>query len=310
MGASTFLNPFAKDIIILFMGGFLLSRAITKHGIDKAIAGKVLRPFTRSPLLLIYGLLGISAFFSMWMSNTATAAMMIAITGPLLKKLPEGDRFHKAIVLAVPFGANIGGIGTPIGTPPNAIAYGALNAAGYEVTFLKWMLVVVPLEILILAVVGLILYVFFKPAPNYTIGELEPPGTIPVRGKVTLIILGVTVVLWRTGGQHGIRPGAVALLAAAALTALRVLDCRDVDSIDWNILILIWGGLALAVAMKQSELMAYIGRTDWVTPLGGTWGVAIVIVLISLTISTFMSNTATAALLVPMTLALPLPGKE
>ena len=127
--AKVFLAAFGSNIIILFMGGFLLSRALTKHQIDRAIAAKVLRPFTKSPLLMIYGVLAISAFFSMWMSNTATAAMMIAIIRPILAQLPADDKYHRGVVLAVPFGANIGGVGTPIGTPPNAVAFAAINAA-------------------------------------------------------------------------------------------------------------------------------------------------------------------------------------
>jgi sodium-dependent dicarboxylate transporter 2/3/5 len=310
MSARMFLQPFSQDIIILFMGGFLLSGAVTKHGLDQAIASRVLRPFTRSPLLLLYGVLGITAFFSMWMSNTATAAMMIAISAPLTRMLPDDDRFIYAILLAVPFGANIGGIGTPIGTPPNAIAFGALNTAGYHITFLKWILVVVPLEILILATVGLLLYLFFKPGADLKLGELEVAGTLSFRGKATLIILGVTVLLWLTSGQHGMQSAPVALLAAAALTALRVLDQHDVDSIEWDILILMWGGLSLGVALEQSGLMGYISQADLADLPGGTWTVAVVITLVAVGLSTFMSNTATAAILVPMTLVVSLPGKE
>ena len=155
--ATTFITPFASDIIILFMGGFLLSAAITKHGVDQVIAGKILHPFTRSPLWLIFGVLGLTAFMSMWMSNTATAAMMITVVGVVVAAMPEEQvRFRRAIFLAVPFGANIGGVGTPIGTPPNAIAFGALNAAGYEMSFLKWMVVMLPIAIVMLGVGGVI----------------------------------------------------------------------------------------------------------------------------------------------------------
>jgi sodium-dependent dicarboxylate transporter 2/3/5 len=310
MSAGTFLRPFSQDIIMLFMGGFLLSTAITKHGIDQAIASIVLRPFTRSPLRLLYGVIGMTAFFSMWMSNTATAAMMIAIIGSLARLVPAADRFRAALVLAVAFGANIGGIGTPIGTPPNAIAFGALHAAGYPITFLTWMLVVVPLEIIMLAVVGGLLYVFFKPGAGLMLGTPGPGGAVSTRGKVTLIILGSTVLLWLTSGQHGMQPGPIALLAAAALAALGILDHHDVDTIDWNILILMWGGLSLGVAMEQSGLTGYMRQTNLTALPGGTWAIAVVIVLFAVGLSTLMSNTATAALLVPMTLAVSLPGQE
>ncbi|MEL7087941.1 MAG: SLC13 family permease, partial [Planctomycetota bacterium] len=114
---NAFLAPFASGIIILFMGGFLLSAAVTKHGLDKKIAAKLLRPFAKNPITLVFAIMLITAFFSMWMSNTATAVMMIAIITPLVKAMPEDDAFHKAVILAVPFGANIGGIGVPMGVP-------------------------------------------------------------------------------------------------------------------------------------------------------------------------------------------------
>jgi sodium-dependent dicarboxylate transporter 2/3/5 len=300
-----------RDIILLFLGGFLLSAAVIKHGIDSAIARKVLRPFTRSPLCLLYGVLGMSAFFSMWMSNTATATMMIAIVNPFVRMLPEEERFRYALILAVPFGANIGGIGTPIGTPPNAIAYGALNTAGYHITFLKWMLVAVPLELLLLAGVGLLLYLFCTPRPGLQIGMI-PIADKPIsgQGKATLLILGGTVVLWLTSDQHGLQPGAVALLTAATLTALRVLDRHDVSAIDWDIIILMWGGLSLGITMQESGLMRYIGQANLASLPGGTWTVPLVITFVAVGMSTVMSHTATAALVVPMAMALSLPGKE
>ena len=310
IAAGTFLNPFASDVIILFMGGFLLSAAMTKHGVDKAIASIVLRPFTRSPLLLIYGLLGMSAFSSMWMSNTAAAAMMIAIASPLVGIVPHGDRFLRAIFLAVAFGTNIGGIGTPIGTPPNAIAFGTLNAAGHKVTFLKWMLVAVPLEILLLGITGLLLYAFFRPDQALKLGEIRPAQKLSAHGKAALVILWVTVLFWVTSGQHGLKPGITALLAAAALAALRVVDRRDVDSIAWSILILIWGGLSLGIGMEQSGLTGYLWRIDLAAVPGGMWGVAILVTLVAVSMSTVMSNTASAALLVPMAMAIALPEPE
>jgi sodium-dependent dicarboxylate transporter 2/3/5 len=305
-----FFEPFAKDIIILFMGGFLLSAALTKHNIDRAIARRILRPFSHSPFMMLCAVIVITAFFSMWMSNTATAAMMLAIISPVVAKFPKDDRFHRGLVLGVAFGANIGGIGTPIGTPPNAIAYGALNAAGYEVSFLSWMKVAVPLEILLLVIVSLLLYFLFRPERGLKIERLELVQQISVRGWTTVAILVATIIMWLTGELHGIRPGAVALLSAAALSALAVIDRRDVDSIDWNILILMWGGLSLSVAMTDSGLADVIAGVNLNDLPGGTWVLAIAVTIVAVTMSTFMSNTATASLIVPMALAAYLTDKE
>ncbi len=307
---TVFFSSFAQDIIMLFMGGFLLSAAVVKHGVDRAIASRVLGPFMRSPMLLVFGVMVITAFFSMWMSNTATAAMMVAIIGPIVNRLPRGERFATGLVLAVAFAANIGGIGTPIGTPPNAIAYGALYSAGFEVTFLRWMLVTVPLAIVLLVVVGGLLYAVYKPHEHLVLEPIEVKGRISTAGWVTIGVLIVTIGLWLSGGWHGMRPGAVALVAAAALSAFGVLERRDVDSIDWNILILMWGGLSLSVAMRETGLADVIAGLD-VRGLGASGPVIAAVVLVAAAgISTFMSNTATAGLLVPMALALSLSNTE
>jgi sodium-dependent dicarboxylate transporter 2/3/5 len=172
--ASAFVEPFASDIIMLFLGGFLIAGAVTRHGVDQLLAGRLLRRISGAPFALIYSLAGLSAFFSMWMSNTATAAMMIALSRPILGQVPPGSRFRMAVVLAIAFGANVGGIGTPIGTPPNAIAFGALNRAGYEITFLRWMLIAVPLEALLLAGVGVLLYKRYRPEPGLRLVVAQP----------------------------------------------------------------------------------------------------------------------------------------
>lgn len=311
MSAARFLEPLANDIIILFLGAFLLAAAVRKHGIDDILASRVLRPFARSPQRLIFGILGVTATFSMWMSNTATAAMMLSVVGPTLRQLPAHSPFRLAILLAVPFGANIGGIGTPIGTPPNAIAYSVLNEAGYRVTFVTWMLVAVPLAVVLLVAAGLLLHLMFRPSD--TIDLRAPAGreaALGSAGRTTVAILGTTMGLWMLGGWHGLQPGAVALLSAAALTALGVLDRDDVDAIDWNILILMWGALSLSVAAEQSGLLAHVRGVDLAGLPGGTWVVGLVVAVAAAGLSTIMSNTATAALLIPSVLALSMPGRE
>ncbi len=305
----TFFAQFGSNIIILFMGGFLLSAALTKHGIDRAIAARVLAPFAKSPIMLIYGVLAISAFFSMWMSNTATAAMVLAIIAPIIKELPHDDKFHRGVILAVPFGANIGGIGTPIGTPPNAVAFGAINGLAAEgvvqpVSFLQWMMIGVPLAVILLAIIGVVLYLIYKPGPETKLSSITAPGKITAQGYATIGVLVAAIALWLTGTWHGLSAGAVALLAAAALTAMRVLEKTDVDRIDWNILILMWGGLALGAAIQATGMTDLIAKVDFTAIPGDTYGLAVVVVLVSILMSTFMSNTATANLLVPIVMAL------
>ena len=303
---SDFLSSFGSHIIVLFMGGFLLSTALTEHGIDRKIAAIFLQPFTGSPRKLIFGVLGITAFFSMWMSNTATAAMMLAIIAPVLRQLPKDDLFHRGLILSVPFGANIGGIGTPIGSPPNAIVFDALNRAGsgMEVTFLDWVMMAFPLEVLMLVVAGFMLLYFFPHDGALVLGKIESPEKIRRKGRITLVVLLFAILLWLTGNWTGLASGAVALFIAAVLAVFKIIDRDDVDSIDWHVLILMWGGLSLGVGMEMT------GLTDLVTAINfemiplGEWGIAFVIVVCSLLFSTFMSNTATANLIVPIVMAM------
>ena len=310
--AARFLAPFAQDIVILFLAGFLLSAAMVKHGVDRVLAARLLRPLAASPRRLVYGLLGLSAVFSMWMSNTATAAMMLSLLNPLIADRPRGDRLAQSMILAVAFGANIGGLGTPIGTPPNAIAFGALNAAGYPVTFLSWMLVAVPLAVVLLVASGLLLDRLLRPADGSAMAFRIPEAQRPLsrHGYVTLAVLAVAMCLWITSGIHGVRPGAGGLIAVAVLSALGTLGQRDVNAIDWSILILMWGGLSLSIAVEASDLAGVLANVDVSGLTRGPWLVAFVTVVTAVTLSTVMSNTAAAALLVPMALALSLPSGE
>lgn len=310
---TAFLEPFASGIIILFMGGFLLSAAVTKHGLDKKIAARLLRPFAKKPATLVFAIMLITAFFSMWMSNTATAVMMIAIITPLVKAMPQDDRFHRAVILAVPFGANIGGVGTPIGTPPNAVAMAALRQQfpHLNITFLDWMIMAVPLALLLIGVAGVLLLVMFKPKPGMQLPEIEKP-TEPItwKGRLTMLILGTAIFLWVFSGvlNLGLSSAAVALLAAAALTTLGVLEKHDVDSIDWNVLILMWGGLSLGKGMEISGLIDVIADLPF-AELRGVW-LTVIIVGLGVGMSTFMSNTATANVLIPMVIAIGLSNPD
>lgn len=306
----SFFEPFSSTIIVLFMGGFLLSRAVSKHHIDSAISARVLKPFAHNPVMLLFAVMGMTAFFSMWMSNTATTAMMIAIITPILARIPSESNFARGLILAVPLGANIGGLGTPIGTPPNAVALAALRRAGYDITFVDWMMIAVPLEIVLLAIAGAMLCFVYLPrkGPEMETAGLSDesfttPSEITLRGKLTMAVLLGAMVLWLTSGWHGIADAVVALLAAAILTAFAVLDRKDVDSIDWNILILMWGGLSLGQGMQITGLVDFVVSQPFFENLTG-FPLALIIVILAVGLSTFMSNTAAANLIIPMALAI------
>jgi solute carrier family 13 (sodium-dependent dicarboxylate transporter), member 2/3/5 len=297
-----FLEPFSSHIIVLFLGGFLISAAMTKTGVDRVIASKVLRPFAARPVLLVFAVMGVTAFFSMWMSNTATAAMMLAIVSPLLRDLDPKARFGQAIVLAVAFAANIGGLGTPIGSPPNAVALAALRLAGYQISFVDWMLMAVPLMVLLLVVAAGLLIALFPPEKETPIPQFAKVASITPSGRITIIVLTCAILSWLTGNLHGVNPAVVALAAAAALATLGVLDRDDLKRIDWDVLVLMWGGLSLGVAMQITGLVQHLSEL----PLGSLHGflLATFVVVITVAASTFISNTAAATLLIPIAMTL------
>ncbi len=293
-----FLAPLANPVIVLFFGGFLLAHAILKEGVDKAMAGAVLGMFGTSPRCVMLGLMVITAVFSMWMSNTATTAMMITLTVPMLSQIPAGDPLRKGLILSVPFAANIGGMGTPIASPPNAVAVSFLSEAGYEISFLQWVLIATPLMAgLLLFAWGLLSYLY-PPGKNITFAK---PVAEPMDGRDWYVVgvLIVTIGLWLTEGWHGLSTAVVALLPAVAFTATGLLTRRDVNSLEWHILILIMGGIALGVGMQQTGL-----DKVFVSLIPSQGGVVLgAMVVATMLFSTFISNTAAANLLLPIGIA-------
>ena len=155
------MATFADPIIMLFLGGFFLAAAATKYRLDMNLAKVLLKPFGTNPKFVLLGLMSVTALFSMFMSNTATAAMMLAILTPVLALFTPEDKGRAAFALAIPIAANLGGIGTPIGTPPNAIALKALQGMGLDVSFGKWLMFGIPFVIVMILIAWLLLLWLF-----------------------------------------------------------------------------------------------------------------------------------------------------
>ncbi|MFS8066104.1 MAG: SLC13 family permease [Byssovorax sp.] len=289
------LHSAADPVLLLFFGGFLLARAAVKEGVDRALSSLLLAPFKGRPRWILLGVMAVTALFSMWMSNTATTAMMITLVVPMAAQLPPKEPFRRALVLAVPIAANLGGMGTPIASPPNAVAAGFLRAAGRPIGFLEWMLVAVPLMVALLVLMWLALWWLFRPRSAALRLEL-PQEPLTPRGWYVVSVFAATVLLWLTETWHGLPAPVVALLPAVAFTATRLLDRTDVNGIEWNVLILIAGGIALGAGMQRTGLdKMLIGQL----PGTGPWLLA-ALVIATLLLSTFMSNTAAANLLLPI----------
>jgi solute carrier family 13 (sodium-dependent dicarboxylate transporter), member 2/3/5 len=301
-----FLSPFSQPVIFLFLGGFVMAAALHKYDLDKEIAERLLNVFGKNSFRLLMGFMMTSALFAFWMSATATTAMMLILIRPFLSQIDVSDPFRKALVLAVPFGARIGGLCTPVGTPPNAIAVGILEEKGIHLAFLSWMAMGIPLAMIVLVVSALVLFVLFKPHRKNASFTVPAEGSVSPKGRIVFAIAVVTILLWLTSGLHDIPEAVVALGAVALFFGSNLLDRGDLKLIDWDILILMWGGLALG------EGMAVTGLTAWIvsSPLFAGQGLALIaaLCLFAMGLSTFMSNTAAANLLIP--LAVNIPGEN
>jgi len=294
-----FLNPMSSPVLVLFFGGFILAVAATKHGLDVRLAKAFIKPFGTRPSMVLLGIISITALFSMFMSNTATTAMMIAILTPLLTHFEGRTHFKKAMVLAVPFSANIGGLGTIIGTPPNAVAASVLDGLGYNISFLKWMMIGVPVVIIMLLVLWGVLLQAFRPSSEKF--EILFPEPIEMTWDLLVVVLtfSSTVLLWLTQPLHHIPSAVVALLPIVVFFTLGILNKNDLKKIEWDVLILVAGGLTLGVSMIKSGLSeVLVGQVSYlpVSP----FALLCVFVLVSIVISNFMSNTSASNLIVPL----------
>ena len=293
------LACFADPIIMLFIGGFILAIAASKTGLDLYLARVMLKPFGKNPKFVLLGFLMVTGIFSMFLSNTATAAMMLTFLGPVLKSLPADGKGKTALALAIPIAANIGGMGTPIGTPPNAIALKYMNDIGISVGFGQWMAFMIPFTILLLFIAWFMLVKLFPfKAKEITLnieGELKKDW----RSIVVYITFICTVLLWVLDKTTGVNANVVAMLPVGVCAIIGVLTKRDLEEISWSVLWMVAGGFALGVALKETGLAdTLIAAIPF-----GNWPAIVMVVgsgLICYAMANFISHTATANLLVPI----------
>ena len=305
---------FADPIIMLFMGGFVLAIGVEKVGLDVAMAKLLLKPFGNRPAFVLMGFILVTALFSAFISNTATAAMMLAFMAPVLRSMPSGNgsKGKVALAMAIPLGANIGGIATPIGTPPNGVAVKYLNdpaiieqlqAAGLEgsrVEFSDWVMAMTPITLLILAIgwIALLLLFPFRKGERIEL-KIEGHARKGYKTWVVGITFALTVILWFTGKYNGLDANVVALVPICCLCLTGLLSKKDLEKINWSVLWMVAGGFALGLGFNKSGL-----ANDLVTSIPfNTWSPLVVLIssgLICWLLSNFISNSATAALLIPI----------
>jgi len=296
------MATFADPVIMLFIGGFVLAIAATKTGLDAQLAKVLLKPFgTRSEMVLL-GFLLITGLFSMFVSNTATAAMMLTFLTPVFRQLPPEGKGRIALALSIPVAANLGGMGTPIGTPPNTIALKYLNdpeGLNMGLGFGQWMMFMFPLVIVLLFIGWWILLKMF-PFTQKKI-ELNIDGGMKkgFHANVVIVTFFLTVALWLLDSVTGINSYTVAMIPFMVFSLTGVINKRDLEQINWSVIWMVAGGFALGYGLNKSGLAENAVNS---IPFSEFSPLLILILggAICYMLSNFISNSATAALLMPI----------
>jgi solute carrier family 13 (sodium-dependent dicarboxylate transporter), member 2/3/5 len=304
-----YVGTWTSNVVWLLLGGFFLAEGMKEVELDRSLFRFTIRRFGNRPEKLLLGLMLTTGLASMVMSNTATTAMMISSIVPLIHVLGKASPYSKALLTGIPAAASVGGIGTIIGSTPNAIAVGALQEIGISLTFVEWMAVGFPVGIFLV-------FAFWKfLVSRLKLSQIELDlGKLPKKSdkvdrfkrKAVIFTLGVTILMWVTEPVHGIPVAATSAVPIVLLTMTQVITADQVRTLPWDTLMLVAGGLALGIALVDVGLAAIV--MDKVNDLDiPAFGVSVVFSLIAVLLSNVMSNTAAASILVPLGLALPMP---
>ncbi len=296
----TIMASFADPVVMLFLGGFVLAIMAEKYGLDVTMGRALLSIFGTRPKIVLLGFLIVISVFSMFMSNTATAAMMLAFLAPVLSTLPSDDKGKIGLALSIPVAANLGGIGTPIGTPPNATAVRFLAEANAEISFMDWMIHMIPYVVIMILIAWLLLQWFFPFKSKKLVLEI-PSNKKEKNWKSTVVwvtFIG-TILLWMTESITKINSNIVALIPLGVLTACGIFTKEDIKEINWSVLWLVAGGFALGTCLQGTGLAKVLIDS---IPFGSMPVILVLVVagIVCYFLSNFISNSATAALLIPI----------
>ena len=294
------LAAFADPTIMLFLRGFILAIAATKVGLDVQLARVLLIPFGNKPKYVLLGFLLVIGLFSMFMSNTATAAMMLTFLAPVLKTLPADERGTAGLALAIPIAANLGGIGTPIGTPPNAIALGYLNETMHQsIGFGEWMIIMVPYVIVMLLFAWVLLLKLFPFKSDKIELKIESTRKADAKTYIVWVTFAVTILMWVLDRFTGVNANVVAMIPVGVFCATGVIKASDLKDIEWSVLWMVAGGFALGIALNKTGLAENLVNS---IPFASFKPLVILLLsgLLGYAMSNFISHSAAASLLVPI----------
>ena len=309
MDVKIYVNTFSSSVIWLMMGGFFLASAMTKTKLDADLIQITMKVCGTSPKRVLFGLMIVTMVFSMLISNTATTAMVIAALMPLLLKLGKGSPTGKALILGIPIAATTGGMGTLIGSPPNAIAAGVLIGGGHPMDFITWIYYGMPTALFLTLLSWWVLVkLFMNKDEVLSLGETDVAKSVisndfRMKRITVIIILSVTLILWLTSPIHNLPAAAVSAVPLVFLTLTGILKGEDIRAIGWDTLILVAGGLALGTGLQQTGLLElYAGKIASLQVPHVVF--FFLLAYATMIFSNIMSNTATATVLIPLGMAI------
>jgi len=307
MPPDLYVSTWTSNVIWLLLGGFFLAKAMSLVELDRQLFLFTVKKFGDKPEGLLLGMMMTTALASMIMSNTATTAMMISSIIPLVKIIGKKSSYGKALLTAIPAAASVGGIGTIIGSTPNAIAVGALHEKGISLTFVDWMVVGFPTGLLLVW----LFWKFLCKTQDFSDVKLDLSLLPKGEGKVgrfeknaVIFTLFFTVMMWLTEPLHGIPVAATSAIPIVLLTMTQVIHSEHVRSLPWDTLMLVAGGLALGIALVEVGLAEIVMQKINALPIPKVF-IALIFCMVAVLLSNVMSNTAAASILVPLSLALP-----
>ena len=311
---SPYLNTWSSQVIWLMLGGFFLAEGLSRTGLDRQLFALAIKPAGTRPSHVLLAVMLTSAVASMFISNTSTTVLMIGAVLPLVHQMGKQEPFSKALLVAIPLAASVGGMGTIIGSAPNAIAAGIAAEEGSPIDFIEWMMFGVPLS-LSLVVIAWWFLIKCYPASitqvSLDLESLEEPELPGRRERIIVSCLALsTVALWMTTPLHGIHVAAISLIPIVGLTMTQVLGAVQVRTLPWDTLMLVAGGLSLGAAVVDTGLADRLASgLGFLTDTNLDVLVYAVLALLTVLLSNVMSNTATVSLVLPVAVAM-VPGHE
>lgn len=309
-----YLNTWSSPVVWLMLGGFFLAEGLSRTGLDRMLFNLAIKPAGIRPARVLLAVMLTSAIASMFISNTSTTVLMIGAMLPLVHQLGRKEPFSKALMIGIPLAASVGGMGTIIGSAPNAIAAGAAAEAGASIDFIEWMLLGVPVALTLVIAAWYFLLKLYPAGLSEVkldLDLLEEPE-LPGRRERWIVagITLVTVLMWMTTPLHGIHVAAISLIPIVGMTMTQVLGAAQVRGLPWDTLMLVAGGLSLGAAVVDTGLAERMASgLSLLTGLGIDVVVFAAMALITVLLSNIMSNTATVSLVLPIAVAL-MPGRE